>query len=65
MNPEIRNIYNEIKDYIETGENGWELKKDAPKEIQEKFQYMQSLSDDEDELSKEEIEELKKALKSK
>ncbi len=65
MNPEIRKIYNEIKDYIENGEYGWKLKKDVPKEIQEKFQYMQSLPDDEDALSEKEIEELKKTLNNK
>ena len=42
-----------------------EIKKDVPKEIQEKFQYMQSLPDDEDALSEKEIEELKKTLNNK
>ena len=44
MNPEIMRLYEEIEKYII---HGWELKENAPKDVQEKFNKMMALEDDE------------------
>lgn len=47
MNPEIMRLYEEIEKYIIHGQYGWELKENAPKDVQEKFKKMMELEDDE------------------
>jgi hypothetical protein len=47
MNPEIMRLYEEIEKYIIHGQYGWELKENAPKDVQEKFNKMMALEDDE------------------
>lgn len=47
MNLEIMRLYKEIETYIIHGQYGWELKENAPKEIQDKFKILMELEDDE------------------
>ncbi len=47
MNPKMRDLYLEIKEFIIITDDGFKLKPDAPKEVQEKFKRFNEMEDDE------------------